>query len=135
MLWQGDACISDFGMAKVMEDVTRTPASTTLARTGGTRWLAPEVVEGAAPSKESDTYSFSMAVLELITGKHPFPEHKTDAAVIRALMRNTQPKRPTEPGVQRWLTDALWALMQRCWSRDIGSRPTMKDVVMELGKM
>lgn len=122
-------------MAKVIEDVTKTPASTTLARAGGTRWLAPEVVEGAPPSKESDTYSFGMAILEMLTGKYPFPEYKTDAAVIRALMKNAMPKRPVEPNGQSWITDSLWALIQRCWSRDSSSRPAMQEVVDELERM
>ncbi|KAF9446248.1 kinase-like protein, partial [Macrolepiota fuliginosa MF-IS2] len=108
-----------------------TPASTTLARSGGTRWLAPEVVEGDPPSQKSDTYSFGMTVLELITGKSPFPEYKTDAAVIRALMSGAQPKRPTEPADQRWLTDDLWALIEHCLAA-ADARPTMQAVVDSL---
>jgi len=132
----GGACISDFGMAKIIEDVTKTPASTTLASGGGTRWVAPEIIdgsEGSAPSKQSDVYSFGMAVLELLTGKPPFPEYRSDAAVIRALMTGAQPKRPTELGER--LKDGMWALMQRCWTREPSSRPTMEAVVTELQGM
>ncbi|KAF9444679.1 kinase-like protein [Macrolepiota fuliginosa MF-IS2] len=130
----GEACIIDFGMAKVLEDVTKTPASTTLARSGSARWLAPEVVEGDPPSQKSDTYSFGMTVLELITGKNPFPQYKTDAAVIRALMSGVRPKRPTEPADQRWLTDDLWDLIEHCLAA-ADARPTMQDFLSRLGDL
>ncbi len=120
-------------MAKIIEDVTKTPASTTFASSGGTRWVAPEIIEGSegsVQSKQSDAYSFGMSILELLTGKPPFPEYRSDAAVIRALMSGVQPKRPTEQ--IEWLTDGMWALMQRCWAKEPGSRPTMEAMVTEL---
>lgn len=123
-------------MAKIIEDVTKTPASTTFASSGGTRWVAPEIIEGSegsAPSKQSDAYSFGMAILELLTGKFPFPEHRSDAAVIRALMIGAQPKRPTEP--VQWLSDGMWALMQQCWAREPNSRPTMEAVVAKIQEL
>lgn len=122
-------------MAKVIEDVTEMLASATLTESGSARWLAPEVIDGASPTKEADTYSFAMAILELLTGQHPFPERKRDAAVIRAVIDHIQPKRPTDPNVQRWLTDELWTLMQQCWSRVISSRPTMETIAAELQRM
>jgi serine/threonine protein kinase len=119
-------------MAKVIEDVTEMLASATLTESGSARWLAPEVIDGASPTKEADVYSFAMAILELLTGRHPFPERKRDAAVIRAVIDHVQPKRPNVP---RWLTNELWSLMQRCWSRVLASRPTMAMVAVELGQM
>jgi serine/threonine protein kinase len=133
---QGDACISDFGMAKVVAEMTKTPLSTTMARSGSTRWLAPEVILGEPPSKASDTYSFGMAILEFLTGKRPFREHRSDAAVVQALTAvNERPRRPEGYEVERWLTDDLWALLQRCWAKQPDLRPTMKDVVSVLTEL
>ncbi|KAF9446240.1 kinase-like protein [Macrolepiota fuliginosa MF-IS2] len=131
----GEACISDFGMAKVLEDVTKTAASTTLQTAGSARWLAPEIIEGESPSKQSDTYSFSMTILELITGERPLVELRTDMAVIRAMARGPiRPKRPTGPQAQRWLTDELWELMGQCWdSHEV--RPTMEVVATKVQDM
>jgi serine/threonine protein kinase len=120
-------------MAKMIEEMT-TAASTTMARAGSTRWLAPEIVSGGHPSKASDTYSFAMAILEMLSGKHPFYEHKSEVAVIRALITHVVPERPDGLDVQRWLTDDLWALMKRCWFKKPGSRPTMEDIVTFLNK-
>ncbi|KAJ3562213.1 hypothetical protein NP233_g9716 [Leucocoprinus birnbaumii] len=132
----GEACISDFGMAKVLEDMSQMPLSTTIARSGSTRWLAPEIINGErGPSKASDTYSFGMTVLELLTGKHPFVEHKSDAAVIRATTVNHDiPKRPEGPEVKQLLTDDLWALLLKCWAKKPDSRPSMEEVATALSR-
>lgn len=139
---QGEACVSDFSKARVLEDVTstitytmimgKTVAPSALHDARSTHWLAPEVIEGGLPSKESDTYSFAMTILELITEKHPFIEFRTGMAVVRAMQSAPiKPKRPTGPAVERWLTDRLWALMGRCWGLpDV--RPVMEEVVKEL---
>ena len=129
---QCEARICDFGMSTVMEDVTEKAASVTLTSSGSTRWLAPELIEGLilSPTFPADTYSFAMAILELLTGKHPFANLKRDAAVIHniVVLRLT-PARPEAPEVKRWLSDDLWELMQKCWSPDAHLRPPMAVVV------
>ncbi|KAF6764956.1 TKL/TKL-ccin protein kinase [Ephemerocybe angulata] len=81
---KGEACICDFGMSKLVEEVTEKSASATLTAAGSARWLAPELIEGSisSPTPATDTYSFAMAILELVTGKYPFAERKRDASVI-----------------------------------------------------
>ncbi|KAF6742353.1 TKL/TKL-ccin protein kinase [Ephemerocybe angulata] len=79
---KGEACICDFGMSKLVEEVTEKSASATLTAAGSARWLAPELIEGSisSPTPATDTYSFAMAILELVTGKYPFAERKRDAS-------------------------------------------------------
>ncbi|KAJ2916030.1 hypothetical protein MD484_g4404, partial [Candolleomyces efflorescens] len=85
---KGEACICDFGMSKLVEEVTEKSASATLTAAGSARWLAPELIEGSvsSPTFASDTYSFAMALLELYTGKHPFAERKREASVIQDIV-------------------------------------------------
>lgn len=116
-------------MSKVIEDVTARSASVTLTESGSARWLAPELIEGliATPTKAADTYSFAMAILELITGKHPFSNRKRDASVIHdVVVKKSIPPRPDG------LSDALWSLMEECWRRNSDERPTMAQVAMRL---
>lgn len=131
---QEDACICDFGMSKVIEEVTEKTASATLTASGSARWLAPELIDGtvSSPTMAADTYSYAMAILELLTGKHPFSNRKRDASVIHdiVVLRKTPP-RPTEPDVLHWLTDELWALMQECW-QESKSRPAMLWVLTHI---
>jgi len=126
---KGEACICDFGMSKIIEGITEKSASATLTAGGSARWLAPELIEGKSPSKEADTYSFAMAILELVTGKHPFADCKRDAQVIHSIVvLKKTPTRPEASAVHEWLSDELWGLMQQCWSKDASSRPPMADV-------
>lgn len=115
-------------MSKVIEEVTEKSASVTLTAGGSARWMAPELIEGKSPSIEADTYSFAMAILELLTGKHPFSDCKTTAAVICEIVVNHKtPPRP-EVALQSWLSDELWELMCACWQKEASSRPSMAQV-------
>jgi len=138
---KGDACICDFGMSKLIEEVTETSASVTLTTSGSARWLAPEVIEGkvSSPTMAADTYSYAMAILELLTGKHPFADHRRDVQVILSIVVQKQtPPRPVDDDASLWLSDGLWSLMQRCWHKDAQSRPSMAQVashIMEINLM
>jgi serine/threonine protein kinase len=61
------ALIADFGLAIV----TRNPDSIRTATRQPcniARWTAPEVLNGANPTKESDIYSFAMVMIEVRSG-------------------------------------------------------------------
>ncbi|KAF9532397.1 kinase-like domain-containing protein [Crepidotus variabilis] len=132
---KGHACICDFGMSKVIEEVTERSASLTLTEGGSARWLAPELIEGKAPSKEADVYSFAMAILELMTGKHPYADCKRDAQVIHSIVvLKKTPARPQLQGAAALdcLSDELWGLMLRCWCKEAAARPQMTEVSSSL---
>ncbi|KAJ7582457.1 TKL/TKL-ccin protein kinase [Mycena floridula] len=130
---KGESCICDFGMSKVIADITDTTASATLtAQSGNTRWLAPELINGTvtSPTKATDVYSFGMACLELLTGKKPWSQKRQDASVIHAIvvLKETPPKPVAIPG----LSDELWLLMENCWSWEAPNRPSMDEIVERL---
>lgn len=84
----------------------------------------------------ADIYSFAMAILELLTGKHPFSDVKRDASVIhRIIVLKRTPQRPDSPEVQRWLTDDLWSLLQQCWAPDADQRPLMRFVAARINNI
>jgi serine/threonine protein kinase len=125
-------------MSTVIEEVTEKSASATLTAAGSARWLAPELIEGsiASPTFPADTYSFAMAMLELLTGKHPFANLKRDASVIHNIVvLKLMPTRPDVPEVNRWLSDDLWELMRKCWSPDAHARPLMSDVARDINNI
>ena len=70
--------ISDFGMSKVLEDVTMKPASGTLTAGGSARWLSPELIDQphASVSKEADVWAWAMTALECLTGRPPWMDCK-----------------------------------------------------------
>jgi serine/threonine protein kinase len=125
-------------MSKVIEEVTEKSASVTLSTSGSARWLAPELIEGVitSPTKEADTYSYGMAILELLTGKHPFSHRRHDASVIHdVVVLKRTPPRPKEADVLACLTDDLWKLLEECWQADPTSRPSMIQVSTSMSKL
>ncbi|KAF5363231.1 hypothetical protein D9758_008382 [Tetrapyrgos nigripes] len=119
-------CLADFGLAAVAESHA---FSTTSTRPGGTmRWLAPEVfLPNQFPNCSKlarDVYAFGCTVLEVITGREPFSEPRLpDAAVMTAVIRG---ERPARSQGNPWCTDALWALIEECWTHDAAIRPSAK---------
>ncbi|TFK25012.1 TKL/TKL-ccin protein kinase [Coprinopsis marcescibilis] len=135
VLDNGDSCICDFGMSKLIEEVTERTASATLTAAGSARWLAPELIIGSisSPTLATDVYSYAMAILELLTGRPPFAERKRDASVIHDVVNRKQtPVRPKDPAVCVWLPDDLWRLLQSCWHNSSDSRPSMEGVTANL---
>jgi len=125
-------------MSKIIEEVTEKAASATLTAAGSARWLAPELIEGtiSSPTMAADTYSYAMAILELLTMKHPYAHRKRDASVIHdiVILKRTPP-RPQDPSAKKWLTDGLWMLMQECWCSLASNRPAMNQVAAQMKLM
>ena len=123
-----NAFVSDFGLAKSLED-----SAATLTRTGevlGTpRYMSPEQVEGKPADHRSDIYSLGLIVYEMATGDLPF---KGDSAFQVMYQRVTQgPKSPKE--VNPDLPDYLVRIILRCLERDTALRyQQARDVLRDL---
>ncbi|KAH9842886.1 kinase-like domain-containing protein [Rhodofomes roseus] len=124
---KGEALLCDFGMAKVVGDINSTPATTTLTRSGSTRWLAPELIfeDTVQITTACDVWSFGMTMLELFTMREPWAEKRRDAHVIAAMTNGALPSRPQNIPE---LTDSVWGLMSECWDRNPDARPAMSIV-------
>ena len=58
----------------------------------------------------------------------PYSELKTSAQVIVEVHEGRLPSRPSgRDVVQRGLSDELWELMMKCWSRGPDERPSAAD--------
>jgi serine/threonine-protein kinase len=123
-----NAFVSDFGLAKSLED-----SAATMTRTGevlGTpRYMSPEQVEGKPADHRSDIYSLGLIVYEMATGDVPF---KGDSAFQVMYQRVTQgPKSPKE--VNPDLPDYLVRIILRCLERDTALRyQQARDVLRDL---
>jgi hypothetical protein len=64
------------------------------------------------------------------TRRVPFHDIKKDAGVLAKVLKNQQPRRPSQEechGAE--LPDSLWDLMTRCWLPDADARPNIHDVM------
>ncbi|KAJ8083342.1 Rho guanine nucleotide exchange factor [Marasmius tenuissimus] len=119
------ACIADFGLSRIAHTQGLQITASTTRPAGTTRWLAPELLDGGVPSKESDIYSYACVCYEIFTGLQPFPELANEMAVA---LHVVQGKRPSKPKGAPELSDAMWALMNACWDATPSSRPTAGHV-------
>jgi serine/threonine protein kinase len=111
----GHVKVSDFGIAKTVDDVDQTQTTELIATPG---YLAPERLAGAPASPQSDLYSVGVVLYEALSGRRPF-EGDTPLAVMRAIERGD-----AEP--LKWLRPALpadlVAVIERAMSRDPSQR-------------
>ena len=76
---------------------------------------------------ESDCYAFGMVILEVLSGRAPFPRHN-HLTVMRKVTEGERPGRPHgAEGV--WFTDDLWEVLESCWSSQPKNRPTLEAVL------
>ncbi|KAJ7155408.1 kinase-like domain-containing protein [Mycena crocata] len=127
------ACLADFGLA-VFSDATA--ATHTSHHGGSVRWMSPELhypqscgLDSFQRTFKSDVYSFAFVCVELYTGKPPFSELSHDAAVMLRVMAKERPSRPCDASGRQLISDALWEVVEQCWSHDISQRPSMARVV------
>jgi len=103
---------------------------------GGTiQWMSPELLyserlgpRDGRPTEESDCYAMGMVVYEVLSGRIPFSP-STLFAVIRKVLEGQRPVRPqAEEG--KLFTDAIWRLLELCWKRRPGDRPSARAILL-----
>jgi serine/threonine-protein kinase len=117
----GQAKITDFGMARYLEDPTITGAGEVV---GTTAYMAPELCKAEPATPASDVYSFGVLAYELLAGHRPF-RCVEPAALVYAHLETTPP-RPA--GV----SDPAWRLLSRCLEKDPSRRPRADDALRML---
>jgi len=80
-------------------------------------------------SKQADIYAFGMVVYEVLTGCPPFGKGgRRQAEIVLRVMEGKKPSKP-EKADEIGFGGGTWELVQRCWSRNRGERPTVEEVV------
>ncbi|CAE6433488.1 unnamed protein product [Rhizoctonia solani] len=127
---EGIAKLSDFGLS-TMTEASLAFSNTSNSQFGSTRWAAPEQLLREAPvSKPSDVYALAMTILEVFTGKMPYPECQKDYHIIRLVEKGTLPTRPPNDQLKdNEQGDRMWGVLVRCWNHEASSRPSATGVL------
>ncbi|KAJ6521959.1 kinase-like domain-containing protein [Mycena vulgaris] len=127
------ACIADFGLSSIITSVSSVQFTYSSKPTqGGTiRYQAPELHRGGHSDLRSDIYAFAAVAYELLTRTPPFPDLRTDGAVVTAVLEGRRPPRPKSCSGTPSL-DALWNLLQNCWEEQPAMRPTAAQIIERL---
>ncbi|KAJ6516091.1 kinase-like domain-containing protein [Mycena sanguinolenta] len=127
----GNPLIADFGLSRIVEDITGIPFSQSRGVSDSYRWFAPEVCIGQGVlSLSSDVYAYGMTVLELFTHEQPYNNIKHTTEVVIRSAKGEHPPKPTDPKVmRRGLDDNMWKLLSLCWVTEPNKRPTIQQVL------
>lgn len=131
----GTACLADFGLSSLFENLTSSKSlSDSGALNGSVRWMAVELVCSLGEENgvirftpKTDVYSFGSTMLEILSGKVPYYTRRLDAQVIMDIYKGVRHRRE-ETGISLM----HWQLMERCWADIPEERPSSETIVREL---
>jgi serine/threonine protein kinase len=119
--WDGRVKLADFGVARLLDGITRHTASGVTVGTAA--YLSPEQVRGQPITVASDIYSLGLVLIEMLSGEPAF----TGSWDVVALVRLT-----TSPRIDPALPAALRELLAAMTLTDPGRRPTARQVAAAL---
>ncbi|MBC6451043.1 serine/threonine-protein kinase [Actinokineospora xionganensis] len=117
----GQAKITDFGIARARGDVTVTATGLLV---GTPAFLAPEVARGAEPNPASDVFSLGATLYTALEGRAPFGDGDNPMAVLHAVAAGQSAPRVTDGSVGD--------LVEHLMGADPPLRPTMADAAQRL---
>ncbi|KAG0174927.1 hypothetical protein DFQ28_003648 [Apophysomyces sp. BC1034] len=119
----GTCKITDFGLSKPGgQDKAYDPNSQNSVMRGTVFWMAPEVVTGTNYSAKIDIWSIGCTVIEMLSGKHPWLEMNTLAALYN-LGRYQAPPIPED------ISEQAQDFLRQCFIIDPVQRPTAADLL------
>ncbi|KAF9053824.1 kinase-like protein, partial [Hymenopellis radicata] len=128
-------CLADFGLALAVE--SQAPAVSTTTLQGSIRWLAPEILDVRLFDSQyvtaRDIYAFGCTILEIYTGKPPFSDIHSDAAIIHEIL--TRCRMPSRPPEDVFPSEELWVLVQDCLAASATERPSAHSILRVLQEM
>lgn len=135
LLSDGVAMISDFGVAKALDDASAAAVAsgrrvTTVSMTLGTpAYMAPEQVNNVrVVDHKADLYAFACVAYEILTGSPPFVRPSLRATMAAQLSDTPAPVREQRPDVPAALADTL----MRCLDKDPLQRPHSASVIVKV---
>ncbi|KIY69666.1 kinase-like protein [Cylindrobasidium torrendii FP15055 ss-10] len=130
-------CLADCGLAVVLENTfhERYAVSSSNAEFKGTlRWSPPEVLDpvlsAAAPKPSRDIYSLGCTIVEIYTGKPPYPHLRTDIQVTAEIIKGRLPDIPES--ARSSMPQGVSALVSRCIVARSEDRPSAAQAVAVL---
>ncbi|KAG9045499.1 hypothetical protein FS837_006214 [Tulasnella sp. UAMH 9824] len=126
----GRALLSDFGLASAKQD-TPTGLSTSKGFKGTFRFSSPEALDFSQVECPADIWSWGILAQEIMTDKEPYYQWKNEAVVIGMICGPDDRRSPEHPDTSA-VPPRLLELIRRCWSLEVGERPTSTICLSEM---
>lgn len=112
---KGCVKITDFGISKKLSPLNQ-QQNKRASLQGSVYWMAPEVVKQVVTTKKADIWSVGCVIIEMFTGKHPFPDFSQMQAIFK-IGTNTHPESPS------WASDEAKNFLLKAFELDYRQRP------------
>lgn len=123
----GTAKLADFGCSKLLDELDANERDSTLRQIrGSVPWLAPEVLRQSSYHFPSDIWSLGATVLEMASGKRPWPELKEQLPAIFQI-GNSKNHPPIPADVSKRVKDFL----AHCFQVDPSMRFTASQLLAD----
>ena len=131
MLHDGQAMVTDFGIAKAVTAAASDSLTQTGTTVGTPAYMSPEQAGGEAElDGRSDIYSLGAMVYEMLTGVAPFVGPTVQAIMAKLFTEHAPPLRDSREEVPAWVGDAV----HRCLAKRSDDRfPTAGEFAQALG--
>jgi len=106
---QGDAYISDFGVARSLATTGLTQSG---AVVGTPDYLSPEQARGESIDARSDLYALGLILYEMLTGSMPFQGGTISEILAQRMLRSPPPVTELKPDTPPWLTRLVDRLLR-----------------------
>jgi serine/threonine protein kinase/Flp pilus assembly protein TadD len=108
MLHEGEAMVTDFGIAKAVTAAASDNLTQTGATVGTPAYMSPEQASGAIElDGRSDVYSLACVLYEMLTGRTPFVGPTAQAIIAQCFTSAPPPLRTAGNGVPEWAEQAI----------------------------
>ncbi|MGE5142930.1 MAG: protein kinase domain-containing protein [Acidobacteriota bacterium] len=119
MLHEGEAVVTDFGIAKAVTAAAASTLTQTGATVGTPAYMSPEQAAGAAElDGRSDVYSLGCVVYEMLSGRTPFTGPTAQAIIAQCFTQPPPPLRGSRGDLPEWLEPVV----MKALAKDAGNR-------------
>ncbi len=102
--------ITDFGLARAVDDVGMTRTGTIL---GTPQYMSPEQANSQALDGRSDLFSLGCVLYAMATGRPPFRGNTTVEVILQVCEDEPTPIRDVNPDIPDWLAEIIDKLMAK----------------------
>jgi len=111
----GEVLLTDFGIAKMMQDSGGTHLTGTGSILGTPEYMSPEQAEGTSIDQRTDIYSLGVVLYELLTGQPPYQAQTPLAVVLKHVNEPLLPPREINADIPQPLEQVV--LCSRRWRK------------------